>query len=166
MSALLSQQLETGKFVEHQSRRFLSTSASCSLSLDAFFLLFFFFSWLLCQDDQTQYKHAVSERSHELMLCMCVGWKTRFHFKVDQEEAAESLLRAREADARSLFIKSGGLLLGTSAGSSLVPPWAVYISFKMKNLCMFKMTTVSDAALVPPLGGEIIGSCRQNHLCE
>lgn len=42
--------------------------------------------------------------------CDCLGLQTPFHFKVRQKEAAEAVLGAKEADARSLFIKSRGLL--------------------------------------------------------
>lgn len=49
MSAVLSEQLETEKFVEHQSRSFFFVSLS---KLLAFSRCLFF--WLLCQDDQTR----------------------------------------------------------------------------------------------------------------
>lgn len=54
MSAVLSEQLETEKFVEHQSRSYFCQPKQVVRFLSVSFFCCFFFFWLLCQDDQTR----------------------------------------------------------------------------------------------------------------
>lgn len=108
MSALLSEQPETGKCVEHQSRRFFFVNLSKLLPLDAFFCCFFPSGCFVRMIKPGKNMQLASEVMS--WCCECVRLQTRFHFKVPHKEAAESVLWAKEAAAHSLFIKSRALL--------------------------------------------------------